>query len=138
VLLLGSTCLILVLAGSVPAVGWLLPLWLIGGLGNGGQNVLANVLVIRRAPAARRGRASASFGGVMNAATAIGYGAGGLLMALTGSPRAVMIGTGVVGAAICAILGAPLLRAAWRARSSASGAGEPAAFGRRPPVVGRR
>jgi hypothetical protein len=47
----------------------------------------------------------------MNAATALGFAAGGLLMALTGNPRAIMIGTGALGAAICLAVGWPLLRA---------------------------
>jgi MFS family permease len=123
VLVLAGMCLVQILAGAVPAAGWLLPLWLIGGVCNGGLNILANVLVIRRAPAARRGRAVASFVGTINAATAIGYGAGGLLMTLTGSPRAIMIGTGLAGAVVCAVLGTPLLRTA--RPSTGPGADEP-------------
>lgn len=111
VLLLGGTCAIAMVAGTVPAAAWLLPLWVLGGLTNGGENVLAGVLIGRRAPAARRGHAYAIFGGVMNAATALGFAAGGLLMALTGNPRAIMIGTGALGAAICLAVGWPLLRA---------------------------
>lgn len=111
VLALGGICLVALLAGAVPAAGWLLPLWLLGGLANGVLNVLVGVLVIRRAPAARRGRAGAALGGTLNAATTIGYGAGGLLMSLTGSPRAVMAGAGLAGAVVCGIVGTPLLRA---------------------------
>jgi MFS family permease len=119
VLLLGGTCVILVLGGVVPAIGWMLPLWLIGGVTNGGENVLAAVLVSRRAPAARRGRAFAAFGAVMNAATAIGYAIGGLLMAATGSARTVMIGMGTLGTVICVARGLPLLIAAGRVRNPA-------------------
>jgi MFS family permease len=110
VLLLATTCLVLLVAGTVPAAGWLLPLWVLGGLCNGGQNVIAGVLIGRRAPAGRRGRAFATFGGLMNAATAVGFAAGGLLMAVTGDARAVMIGTGVTGAVLCLTVGGPLLR----------------------------
>ena len=114
VLLLCGTCTVLMVAGTVPAAGWLLPLWVLGGLANGGENVLAGVLIGRRAPAARRGHAFAIFGGVMNAATAVGFAIGGLLMAGTDDPRAIMIGTGAVGAAICLFIGWPLIRAARR------------------------
>jgi MFS family permease len=122
VLLLGGTCAIIMVAGTVPAAGWLLPLWVLGGLTNGGENVLAGVLIGRRAPAARRGHAYAIFGGVMNAATALGFAAGGLLMTLTGNPRAVLIGTGALGAAICLAAGWPVLRAARLNRRAADDA----------------
>jgi MFS family permease len=74
------------------------------------------VLIGRRAPAARRGHAFAIFGGVMNAATAIGFSIGGLLMAVTGDTRAIMTGTGALGVAICLAVGWPQLRAARKAR----------------------
>ena len=111
VLLLGGTCLILLVAGTVPAVGWLLPLWVVGGLTNGGENVLAGVLIGRRAPAARRGRAFATFSGLMSAATALGFALGGLLMGATGDARAILVGTGALGAIICLVAGLPVLRA---------------------------
>jgi MFS family permease len=143
VLLLAGTCLVQVLGGSVPAVGWMLPLWLFGGLTNGGENVLAGVLVVRRSPEARRGRASATFSGVMNAATTAGYGAGGLLMAATGSARAVMIGAGTLGLAVCLLLGLPILLAARREREGERAGGRiseqsigPAAGGPLPSVAG--
>jgi len=127
VLLLGTTCATLVLAGVVPAAAWLLPLWLLGGLTNGGENVLSAVLLGRRAPAARRGHAFAIFGGLMNAATAIGFAAGGLLMAGTGDARAILIGTGALGAAICLTVGGHQLRATRKARRPEPPATDPLA-----------
>jgi MFS family permease len=129
VLALGGICLVALLAGMVPAVGWLLPLWLLGGLANGVLNVLVGVLVIRRAPQARRGRAGAALGGTLNAATTVGYGAGGLLMTLTGDPRAIMMGAGLAGAVVCAIIGTPLLTAV-RSTGRAAGGPLPSAAGR--------
>jgi len=137
VLLLGTTCTTLVLAGVVPAAGWLLPLWVLGGLTNGGENVLSAMLIGRRAPAARRGHAFAIFGGAMNAATAIGFSIGGLLMAATGDARAIMIGTGALGAAICLAVGWPQLRAARKARPPELLAAAPAADGPVPDRVAR-
>ena len=107
VLLLGTTCVVLFAAGLVPAAVWLLPLWLVGGLCNGGENVLAGLLIGRRAPAAVRGRAFATFGGLMNAATAVGFVGGGLLMTVTGNARAIMVGAGVLGLLLCLAVGAP-------------------------------
>ncbi len=82
-LLLGSltlTCLGVALMATVPAVGWLAPVSVLGGLGNGGVNVAAAVLLGRRVPAAMRGRAFAVFGAVANGANVAGLLLGGVLL----------------------------------------------------------
>ena len=84
-LLLGSlavTCLGVALIATVPAVGWLAPVSVLGGLGNGGVNVAAAVLLGRRVPAAMRGRAFAVFGAVANGANVTGLLLGGVLLAV--------------------------------------------------------
>ncbi|MER6593546.1 MFS transporter [Micromonospora purpureochromogenes] len=59
---LGGCSLMVVLASAVPAAGLLVPLWLVGGAANGGENVFATVLTARRAPEALRARANATYG----------------------------------------------------------------------------
>ena len=115
--LLGGTGVTIALAGLVPHALWMVPLWVLGGITNGGENVLTGVLIGRRAPSATRGHAFATFGGVMNAATTIGLGAGGLLLSIA-SPREIVFGTGVAGLLALIPFTAPLLRAARRERAT--------------------
>jgi MFS family permease len=109
---LAGTCGVVVLVGLVPNAWWLLPLEIVGGLTNGAENVLAGVLVGRRAPNERRGVAFATFSGLANAAQTIGLGVGGLMMWLWNDPRAIVLGTGVAGLAAMVPFALPLLRAA--------------------------
>jgi MFS family permease len=118
VLLLGSlalTCLGVALMATVPAVGWLAPVSVLGGLGNGGVNVAAGVLLARRAPAAMRGRAFAVFGAVVNGATVAGFVLGGVLLAAV-PVRATIAAAGVGGLAVTAAFALPVLRATARER----------------------
>ena len=71
--LLTGTVVVVGLAGTVPGALWLLPLWIIGGVTNGGENVGLGVLLGRRVPSAMRGHANAVVMGTMNAAIALGY-----------------------------------------------------------------
>ncbi|MGH3070570.1 MAG: MFS transporter, partial [Streptosporangiaceae bacterium] len=118
VLLLGSlavTCLGVALMAAVPAVGWLAPVNVLGGLGNGGLNVAAAVLLGRRAPAALRGRVFAMFGAAANAATVVGYVLGGVLLALI-SARVTIAAAGLGGLLVTAAFTLPVLRATARER----------------------
>jgi MFS family permease len=118
VLLLGSlavTCLGVALMAAVPAVGWLAPVNVLGGLGNGGVNVSAAVLLARRAPAALRGRVFAIFGAVANAATVVGFVLGGVLLALI-SARVTIAAAGLGGLLVTAAFTLPVLRATARER----------------------
>ena len=63
-----SPALGVALIAAAPAVAWLVPVSVLGGLGNGGVNIAAGILLGRRAPAALRGRAFAVFGAVVNGA----------------------------------------------------------------------
>ncbi len=108
---LGGACVAVMLASTVPAVGWMVPLWALGGAFNGGVNVAAAVLLARRVPAAVRGRASAVFGGVANGANGTGYLLGGVLLSVV-SARMLLGLAGGVGLAVALAFAVPLLRAA--------------------------
>jgi MFS family permease len=124
-LLLGSlvlTCLGVALMATVPAVGWLAPVSALGGLGNGGVNVAAAVLLGRRVPPAMRGRAFAVFGAVANGANVAGLLLGGVLLAVV-PVRAAIAAAGLGGLAATAAFARPVLRAI--ARERYAGAAEP-------------
>jgi MFS family permease len=112
-LLLGSlalTCLGVALMATVPAVGWLAPVSVLGGLGNGGVNVAAAVLLGRRVPPAMRGRAFAVFGAVASGANVAGLLLGGVLIDVV-PVRAAIAAAGLGGLAATAAFGLPVLRA---------------------------
>jgi MFS family permease len=120
-LLLGSlalTCLGVALMATVPAVGWLAPVSVLGGLGNGGVNVAAAVLLGRRVPPAMRGRAFAVFGAVANGANVAGLLLGGVLLAVV-PVRAAIAAAGLGGLAATAAFALPVLRAIAREQAAA-------------------
>ena len=120
-LLLGSlalTCLGVALMATVPAVGWLAPVSVLGGLGNGGVNVAAAVLLGRRVPPAMRGRAFAVFGAVANGANVAGLLLGGVLLAVV-PVRAAIAAAGLGGLAATAAFAVPVLRAIAREQAAA-------------------
>ncbi|MEU5961303.1 MFS transporter [Micromonospora parva] len=88
--------LMVLLAATVPAAGVLVPLWLVGGAANGGDNVFANLLTARRVPEAMRARAYASYGAAVQGGSMAGFLIGGALLAVV-PPRPLIAGTGVVG-----------------------------------------
>jgi MFS family permease len=110
------TGLAVVGAAVVPSVGWLVPLWIIGGAANGAENVSAAMLIARRVPETFRGGAYATYGAVTNAANVTGYLIAGAVLALI--PVRLVIGAagvlGLLAAAACAL---PMLRAVTRERS---------------------
>ena len=120
-LLLGSltlTCLGVTLMAAVPAVGWLAPVSVLGGVGNGGVNVAAALLLSRRVPAAMRGRAFAVFGAVANGANVAGLLLGGVLLAVV-PVRAIIAAAGLGGLAATAAFALPVLRATAREQAGA-------------------
>jgi MFS family permease len=98
------------LAATVSGIVWLVPLWVVGGVGNGAVNVVSGVLVARRAPAVVRGRAFAVYGAVCNGANTVGYLIGGVLMNVL-SARVLIGLAGAVGLAVALAFAVPLLRA---------------------------
>ncbi|MER7888764.1 MFS transporter [Micromonospora sp. NPDC094482] len=115
--LLGGCCLMVLVSAAVPSALLLVPIWLIGGVWNGGNNVFGNVLMARRVPEAARGRAFALYGGAVQGAAMVGYLAGGLLLEFF-APRPLVAVAGVAGLVAVALLVIPVNRAARAERSA--------------------
>jgi MFS family permease len=97
-------------AGLMPHVGWVVPLWLLGGVLNGMENVAIGVILGARVPPEVRGHASAIFNSIASGANAFGYLAGGVLLAVA-SPRLLVIACGLAGVVAATVFGLPLTRA---------------------------
>lgn len=123
-ILLGAAGIDIVVAGLVPTATWLVPVWLIGGVINGGINVNAGVILSRRVPPEVRGHASGVFNSVASGANAVGYVLGGVLLAVW-SPRALILACGLAGVAVLVPFGASLLRAAGVEKDAAVASLEP-------------
>jgi MFS family permease len=109
-MLIGSLvvmCVAVVLSGLAPGAWWLVPTFLLGGYGNGVQSTATGLLVVRRAPQSHRGRAFAAMGAFANAATTVGFALGGGLLEVS-SPRSAILGSGLTGLLLTAVLAAPL------------------------------
>lgn len=118
-ILLAFTSLIVVGCAVVPTAGWLVPLFVLGGASNGGENVAANVLIARRVHADLRGRAYAVYGAVTNGATIIGFVLGGAVLSVL-PVRVTIAGAGGLALVIAAVLAVPMLRAVVRERRAAA------------------
>ena len=116
------TCASVAVFGIVPAVGWLVPVSLVGGLGNGGVNNAVAVLIGRRTPSAVRGQAYAVLGAVVSATTTAGYLLGGLLLAVI-SVRVTIAAAGLAGLAVTVAFALPVLRASRLERDAETGRG---------------
>ncbi|MFG3639203.1 MFS transporter [Micromonospora sp. NPDC047762] len=114
--------LMVLLAATVPAAGVLVPLWLVGGAANGGENVFANLLTARRVPEAMRARAYASYGAAVQGGSMAGFLIGGALLAVV-PPRPLIAGAGVVGLLVVLAF-VPVVAGAAR-RSSSAGLATP-------------
>ncbi|MFG1886804.1 MFS transporter [Micromonospora sp. NPDC049051] len=124
---LGGICLTVLVAAAVPTAALLVPLWLVAGAANGGENVFANLLTARRVPEASRGRAYALYGAAVQGGSMGGYLIGGALLALL-SPRPLIAGAGAAGLVAVVAFVPVVVRSARRARATGtpSGTGEPA------------
>jgi len=109
---LAALCGLIAISAGVPAAGWLIPIYLGGGVMNSSLNVLAGVVVGRRVPAAVRGKAFGTLGAVASAANMTGFLAGGLLLQVL-TPRPIVLGAGLAGMVVASIFLTPL-RAAGR------------------------
>jgi MFS family permease len=118
---LGVTCLVIFGAAWVPSVGWLAALYVIGGLCNGGENTIANLLIARRVPAPARGRAMSTLIAAVNAAAIIGYTLAGPLLGWF-TPAQLLAGSGIAGLVVVAAVCVPVSRAAARDRAKAAAA----------------
>jgi len=110
-----ATASTILVAGFVPHVAWLVPLWLVGGVLNGSENVAIGVILGSRVSPEVRGHAGAMFNSIASAANAAGFLLGGALLALA-APRVLLVGCGVAGLAAAAAFGLPLVRAMRRER----------------------
>jgi MFS family permease len=108
--LLGGCCLAVLTSAAVPSAALLVPIWLLGGVANGGDNVFNNLLLARRVPEASRGRAFAVFGAAVQGAGMAGFLVGGLLLELA-EPRPLVAGCGVAGLLVVAAVAVPVRRA---------------------------
>jgi MFS family permease len=119
--------LALVLIGGVQQALWIVPCYLLGGMQNGGLNVLTGTLLGRRVPAEARGRASTATAMRVQAGALIGYIAGGLLLELS-EPRWIVLGCGLLGLIIVGAVTPWVLRSA-RTAPAAVPHREPATVG---------
>ncbi|MEU4527117.1 MFS transporter [Micromonospora ureilytica] len=109
--------LMVLLAATVPAAGVLVPLWLVGGAANGGENVFANLLTARRVPEAMRARAYASYGAAVQGGSMAGFLIGGALLAAV-PPRPLIAGAGVVGLLVVLVFVPVVTRAVRRSANA--------------------
>jgi MFS family permease len=118
-LMLGACCAVLPISATVGAVGWLFPLWIIGGVFNGGLNTFSAVVMGSRVPEHARGRAFAALNGAVQGAAMFGYLAGGLLVGHVPT-RPLVAGLGIGGLLVVAVLSPSVARAARRERAATS------------------
>lgn len=105
--------LALLLTSMVPSVWWLIPINILGGIGNGTMATNLHVILNLEVPEHYRGRAFAALGAVSNAAPMIGYAFGGVLVAAAGTPVSyALIG---IATCLCTALAGPVLlgRGTW-------------------------
>jgi MFS family permease len=100
----GVTCAALAPFAVVPAVWMLVPLSVIGGIGNGYANVCAATLLVSRTADAERGRVSAAAGAALGGAQGVSLLVGGAVAAVL-SPRAIYATAGVLGVAVAIAVG---------------------------------
>lgn len=98
----------LVLLGLAPTVAVAALASLAVGVGNGMLNVLAQSIVVRRAPQAVLGRVFAAVQGVVGAAMLAATALGGLLLGVL-DVRTVIVGGGVLAVGVVLVVGRPLL-----------------------------
>jgi len=114
----GGLSLVLAGMGLAPAVAWVLPVVLAGGLCNGLLNVATGSLIGMRSAEAVRGRVAAITGGIASAGQVGAMLLGGLLASAL-APRQIFVLAGILGALVPLALGHRLLLSA-PARPAAS------------------
>ncbi|MGX6601547.1 MFS transporter [Micromonosporaceae bacterium Da 78-11] len=94
--LLAGSCLAVVAAAAVPSALWMIPLWILGGICNGGVNVFIMVIVSDRTPVEARGRAFAVLGATVQGGSLLGLLAAGPLVEHF-EPRVLVAAAGATG-----------------------------------------
>ncbi|MET8120574.1 MFS transporter [Micromonospora sp. NPDC005189] len=118
---LAGCSLMVLFAATVPAAGLLVPLWLVGGAANGGENVFANLLTARRVPETMRARAYASYGAAVQGGSMAGFLIGGALLTVV-PPRPLIAAAGLAGLLVVLVF-VPVVARAVRRPSSDGPAG---------------
>jgi MFS family permease len=106
--LAAGSCASVVAAAAVPSALWMIPLWIIGGVCNGGINIFSSVIVADRAPVEARGRAFAVLAAVVQGGSLLGLLAAGPLVEHF-DPRVLVAAAGAAGL-IAAIGCLPVVR----------------------------
>ncbi|HEY3010636.1 MAG TPA: MFS transporter [Micromonosporaceae bacterium] len=97
-LMLAGTCAMVVAGAGVWTALVLIPLWLVGGVFNGGLNVFTTVVMAHRVPPEARGRAFAVMGSAVQGAGMAGLVLGGVLVDRF-DPRLLVAASGAAGLA---------------------------------------
>jgi MFS family permease len=95
-LLVAGSCLPILAGAAVGSAAWLIPLWVLGGICNGGINVYVMVVVADRTPAESRGGAFAALGAAVQGAALLGLLVAGPLVEHF-EPRWLVAGAGGLG-----------------------------------------
>ncbi|MFD7390909.1 MFS transporter [Streptomyces sp. NPDC059852] len=95
--------------GLAPGVWWILPFYVLGGIGNGAQATVTHILLNVRVPDTHRGRAFAALGAVSNTGPALGYLIGGAILSFT-TPRYGFLASGLFALAALAVFAKGVLR----------------------------
>ena len=118
----GLVCVALIATATAQSPWWIVPCYLVGGVGNGAVQVLMATLTGRRVPRAALGRANTAVLARVQGAMLLGFVVGGLVLAVA-SPRWIVLGAGVVGA-LTALAMLPLVVRAGRSVTVATVATE--------------
>jgi MFS family permease len=117
--IIGLTCMAadLVLCAIAPSLWLLLPIFMVGGFGNGFALVHDRLLLADAVPSFLHGRVFALQKGLTSLAFAVSFGGASVLIAVVGVRHTFLIaGTGML---IVVLTSAPRLRAAWPAPAAA-------------------
>jgi MFS family permease len=100
----GVACAALAPFAVVPAVWMLLPLSVLGGIGNGCAGACFSTLLVSRTPDAERGRVSAAANAAVGGAQGVSLLIGGTVAAVL-SPRTIYAVAGLAGVAVAVAIG---------------------------------
>jgi MFS family permease len=119
--LMAGSCVPVLGAAGVDGAAWMVPLWIAGGVCNGGINVSTTVIIAGRAPAEAHGRAFAVLGAAVQGAGMLGLLVAGPLVDHF-APRLLVAAAGAAGL-LAALACLPMVRREPPTRSPGDGAG---------------
>ena len=94
--LAAGSCVAVVAAAAVPSALWMIPLWILGGICNGGITIYATVIMTERVPAETRGRAFAVLSAAVQGGSLLGLLVAGPLVEHF-EPRLLVLAAGAAG-----------------------------------------